>query len=341
MRSIVVWSVLAFACNKTEPASVETEPSPAVELTPSAPSAPPSNEPAPSAPGVSPEQAASQKTSAIAERCVNRFSGRIRDIRANYLARADREDGPERLDTVAAGIFYLPGDQVPDCRTAIDGAVALTPAVPAFDQAAPVYASALEAVVPVLADASNYYQRQAFNDDDGAHARELHTQLLGVLDAFVAADDALSRVAQDIELGAVESLVRRLEADPSQRGMFLLERARACAMRTLQSITALEIVAVEGRRRAFHFAADDRAALMTSVEECQRFVDEMRAAPEAAQVDTGGSYRTDANDYVAAATIVARAVRDDTTYTSEAEPGGLVNRCVEEYNSLVGDYNRL
>jgi hypothetical protein len=326
--------VVAVACNKSEPTPADPPPpiaDPGVPLEP----------PAPEVPEMSPEQAAGQKTSAIAERCVNRFSPRIRQIRDQYLERADREDGPTRLDAIAAGIFHLTAEQVPDCRASIDAAVALEPPVPDFDQAAPRSATALEAVAPVLADASTYYQRQSYADDDGAHARELHTQLLTVLDAFVEADQALSQVSQAIEQRALDARLRELEADPNQRGMFLIERARSCASRTLATISALEVTAVEGQRRSIHFATEDRAALMSAVEECQRFVDEMRAAPEAAQVDSGGSYRTDANDYVAAATIVARAVRDDTTYSTESEPIGLVNTCVDEYNSLIGDYNRL
>jgi len=117
--------------------------------------------------------------------------------------------------------------------------------------------------------------------------------------------------------------------------------APGASEQALTVITALEIQPVAGQRRKYHLVAADAAALAAAIDECRRFVDEMVAAPESATIDTGGSFRTSARNFVAKAVIAGRAVGEDQSEGNESTLGTLVNETVEAYNSLVQDYNRI
>lgn len=312
---------------------------PSEPASPAAATTAPAEPAAPAEPPPSPEALAARRAGHIAEACMNRSSQDLRRIRGNYLRQADREAGPQRLDAIAGGIFFLTARSAPDCRAAIDEAVAMQPPLPEFDTAATTYITALEAAVPVLTDASNYYTRRTYDDDQGAHGRELHTSLLRVLDAFVAADVALGDVIADIEQRSLDARVTELATQPEQRGLYLVERTHACASRTVRKITALEVSAASGDR--FHLSGADGAALFAAIQACQTQTDEMIAAPETAEVDSGGSIRREANAYLAAALILARALRDDTTWNHPGEGTTLINRAIDAYNGLISYFNRM
>jgi hypothetical protein len=274
----------------------------------------------------------------IAQPCLNLFSGsQFAAVRAAYVDRMGDGPRPSREDwSNPSSLNNLHASSVPLCRRAIDRAVAMQPPHAAFDEAARAYIAALETLGRLGEETKTYYERQTHRDDGGERGRSLHAELLAAFTAFDAADDGLRLVVRGIEREALDVQLAGLAADPTRRDAYLIERTRGCAMRSVESVTSAEVRA-RGRRAVL--VADDGAAVWATIEECQRFVDEMRTAPEAARIDA--SFQRDASELVAALLIAGRAIRDGEELRNESAAVQTINTVVREYNDLVDDYNRL
>jgi len=237
-----------------------------------------------------------------------------------------------------SSLNMLHASSVPQCRSEVDEAVAITPAAPELDAALTAYITSLEALTTLATTTQTYFEREANRDDGGAQGRALHPQMLAAFDAYFSADRALRDQVNLIERRGVEVMLAELAAAPDQRPRYLVERTRACAMSSLDAITALR---VERAGRQFAYVSDQEEALLATVSACQVSTDEMIADPAVRALSGGESFIRDAGELVAASMIVARAVREDTSFRSEWQATQQVNNVIGEYNSLVDDYNGL
>lgn len=342
-RALVVTILLAVSgcCFGGVSDVAPATPGPSAAAAPVAPAVVPPPVPVPvvaPAPAEPIETIAARKSGMIADVCLNRFGEGVRRARDGYVQHMGDAATPRREEFGSNSVLnYVGAGMVAGCRAAVDRAIAVQPAVPEVDTAATTWIVALEALAPLATETMTYYERESFRDDAGARGRELHTQLLAAFTAFVEADEAMHGVVASFERRALDLRLAQLASDPAQRGVYLVERTRGCAMQVVDLATGLEVVP-DGRRHRFQ--ASDPAAVWSAVEACQTSTDEMIAAPETAAIDTGGSYRRDSGEFVAAALIIGRAVRDGTAYSREHEPRQLVGGLVSEYNSMIDDYNR-
>jgi hypothetical protein len=80
-------------------------------------------------------------------------------------------------------------------------AVAAPPSIPPLDDAARDYAASFEALVPILNDASAYYERQDYKDDKMAGGQALHAKIVPAMTAFLATRARLEEAEEELSAG--------------------------------------------------------------------------------------------------------------------------------------------
>ncbi len=293
----------------------------------------------PPPPPTPPEELASQRATLIVEQCVNRYGSEAREALQQY-AQVVPQEGPSAdtpLDRVESYFFTFPGTSIGSCRTAHDRMLASPNPLPDLDAASTAYVTTLEALAPVLAEAQTYYERETFRDDGRAGAGTLHPRLVGALEAFLAASDALHAIIAGIERRAVDVRLAVLAADPTRRGDYLVERTISTANLMVGLTNAMDVEAVDG---GYRITVTDPAPFHAAVDAYQQAADEMIAAPEAAAIDTGGSYRNYSRELVAEAIELRRSVESSRVFP-EGDAGAAVRRVVNKYNQVVDAYNRM
>lgn len=326
---------LVSACSSGEvaaPVAPQAPPAlPALQVFPTPPPPPPE-------PTETPEQIAARKAGAVTS-CLNLFNDSMHQAHRAYVDRMGDDPEPSHSDwSNPSSLNNLHASSVPQCRSEVDRALAITPAAPELDAVLTAYITSLETLTNLATETKTYFEREANRDDGGAQGRALHPQMLAAFEAYFTADRALRDQVSAVERREMETMLAELAAAPDQHARYLVERTRACAMSSLDAITALR---VERAGRQYAFASDQEEALLATVAACQVSTDEMIADPAVLALSGGGSFAHDAGDLIAASMIVARALREDTSFRSESAAMQQVNAVISEYNSLVDDYNGL
>jgi hypothetical protein len=303
----VVLGLLAFpACKKTETtgsgeAATTTAPTPAAAA----------ESPA--------DRAEGAKLSAAIE-CLNRHSGRVFEVRDDYLSSVDPETGasPGKKPT----LLGLYGTEA--CVSGIKRAGALTPAVPALDSAAATYAAALDGLVKVYEELNGYYQKGDYLDDKGKKAATLHPKVVEAFKSFASAHKSLS------------SQVRTLSRKRREAELAAREKAEGRNLEVIIDSMMLEaetLVAMASTPDA------DSASLDAQIATYGKAVDEVdsyaTAHPdEASKRGSIANLRNYDKTFLAASKVVGRKLRDQ-----QKPEAGELQDVTQQYNSLVDNYN--
>lgn len=350
-NTVLFWALPMFlgGCCLPLPGSddVPPPPTPAVAVPGSAPATPstprPTAPPAPPPPVTYESELRTQKVAEYSRHCLNEFSDTVLRSRGRYLYWA--AEGPTAR-RASLGLYSVRGD-VAACRAAIARAQPMSPAMPEVEAAAQAYVDAVAAVLPLVARANQYYEREMFRDDDLAQGREMHGPLIAAFDAFVAAHEALFEHVVSTQRWARNERIARMESDPSVRSRYLLERTIAQADDVMQRAQALRI-------EEHRYVSEDSAGLIQAVETLRLGADELAAhRPNPPDMAPRGisDVRSEANEYVETALALMRRVRDGERFStgermnlgdsSEWMVSGSVGRLQRDYNELIDSYNRL
>jgi hypothetical protein len=303
-------------------------PSPQPSEAPLAPSPP--VEPPP--PPVSEAELRGREAAAYSESRINPFSQRAMQARARYLSWVDPETGPTGRERQIYGVYTLAGN-ASRCRDVVTARAAQPPSMPEAERAAADYATALETLIPLLARADTYYERESYRDDGFALGRELHPQLIAALDAMRDADRALRAQVESAEDAARAERIAQLELDPARHGELVRERFMS---RAIAFVRLASTVRVESNR----YVIDDTPAFVQAALDLERSVNEL------------AEFRGEADRLLQSALGMMRRVRDGTRFTTgermnlgDAASGWMVDGSFEEvqmhHNRVVDAYNRL
>jgi hypothetical protein len=144
-------------------------------------------------PPLDPEQARilalDAKLEAYAGECLGRYADRAFASRSRYRSWVRDDEGPSPRSRHKYGLYSLSDPS--SCVEAVESASALTPRVDVLDAAAADFAREIVALGRIVNEASRYYDRSDYEDDEMARGIEMHRPLLDAFDRFTAVTVAL------------------------------------------------------------------------------------------------------------------------------------------------------
>jgi hypothetical protein len=129
-------------------------------------------------------------------KCYNKADRIFHQALDSYASSVNRDSGPTGRER-RISIREVSGTQ--NCRKAVDQAKGMSSAMPALDQAAEAYAASLTPLEATINEASLYYDRQKYQDDNHARGKALHPLLIEQGDAFAAASQRFSDALDEAE----------------------------------------------------------------------------------------------------------------------------------------------
>ncbi len=111
----------------------------------------------------------------------------------NYLSWIkDPEAGPTGKESRPIGPRTVDGYGLKKCDETVTRALAAEPKLPALDAAAKNYLAQLHALEPLAKEASDYYTREDYEDDNFAKGKQLHAPFMAAWGGFVDASETFS-----------------------------------------------------------------------------------------------------------------------------------------------------
>ena len=239
-------------------------------------------------------------------------------------------EGPDREGQVWVGKV----DQA-SCVTKLKEAMAIKPAIADLDAVMVRYGNALEQVMPLANEATDYFEQDRHLDDGAAKGKELHPRLLASFDAFWAADRALRDVVQARNRALKEADLALLAKDPALRGDYVRARVLLLAEDVLLLSKAPELSQIDAAGFAAKSAELDKA--ITDLTAHSTTVDSK---------DTTLDRR--AGEFMKAVLAMARRLREAAPYDKyeklrlsegSTDVDGSSPQLVAKYNELIGEAN--
>ncbi|HET6602647.1 MAG TPA: YiiG family protein [Xanthomonadaceae bacterium] len=276
-------------------------------------------------------------------KCYNEQSSRVRDSHDRYYQWVQSpERGPTGRERIVYGLYSLYDPA--GCRQKLAVSLAASPPLPDLDAAAAQWERALVQVHAVIGEAYDYYDLGDYEDDGLARGKQLHPRLNAAWEEFFVANQTFSALL-DEELDAIRARqLARLADKPGaevayhiRHYMLLAEDAHDLGVRSLSDDF-------------------DAAAFAGAVEALDRGYRDLEAAISAHPGQVEGmhmlsSYQNAARDYLKAVKELDRRQRKGNRFDTgermliEAHAAQMVEghpaKLTDEYNDLVGDYNRL
>lgn len=275
-------------------------------------------------------------------KCINSHSHWVLKSRDRYFSwLKSPQQGPTGKEPIVYGLYKL--HDARSCRTGIETAAAMAPALPALEQAGADWLQAFLDADAVVAEANNYYELQNYQDDRMQGGKALHPRLLAAYAGFERADDALRAVVEETQEGISLRRLERLAQSPATRVEFLAERLLMEAKRVLRSAAGL------GRKE---FNQAPFAAAVAALEVAWRELDEHRKAhpDDRRDVIRSSSFANAGFELLKSAKAAERRARNgfrmDESETMLAENGAaqLVDghpvQLLEKYNGFIDVANR-
>ncbi|MEZ4401480.1 MAG: DUF3829 domain-containing protein [Kofleriaceae bacterium] len=304
----VLVAMAAAACGKTQPSSGDKP-----AATKGAPAAAP-------APAADPERAESGKLEAAIE-CLNTNSGRVFEVRDGYLRDVDPATGVP-LPNRPMNLMGLGSSEA--CERKVAAAAALTPAIPALDQASAAYVAALTGFRAAWDELDAYYKKGEHLDDHGAKAKLLHPKVMAAVDAFGGAHRALQGVVKDRNR-------KRHQAE--------LAAAEQAHGRNLDVILGTLLLEAQTLLELGDAERPDAAAFEATLATYGKLVDEADAyatahPDEATAWGSLANIRNYSKSFLAASKVIARKLSDPTPATRAEH-----EETFRQYNFLVDNFN--
>lgn len=200
------------------------------------------------------------------------------------------------------------------------------PATPELDVAATEYADTVEQLLPLIDDAENYYGLQkAYQDDNYARGRDLHTRLTPLFTRFERATLAFNKL---VDQGNTAELARERDAIEKREGRKFTwhEMTFMASAKTLLDVVDNQVIAPDAYAQA----------LESLTRQSAEFDGYVRANRDVVESHSRWSWFPDAkNEFVGAARALGRAVKSG----KGIEPAR--QEFFERYNKLVDRDNDL
>jgi hypothetical protein len=110
------------------------------------------------------------------------------------------------------------------------------PPIPALDDAASNCASAYETLVPILNDASAYYDRKDYMDDGAAGAKALHAKLVRAIGSFLTARKRLEPGQEELSAALDKQELALIEKNEGKSGHWHLRNLSITAKAALNAL---------------------------------------------------------------------------------------------------------
>jgi hypothetical protein len=164
-------------------------------------------------------------------------STRALDSLRRYASWVDMKIGPTGKEpNISYGLYSLdPGGverAIAKARAAADG----PPPIPPLDEAARAYAASFEKLVPLLNDASSYYERKDYTDDKVARGKALHAQIVPAMIAFYAARERLEDGQEQLSAGLGRQELALIESHEGKSKRWHLRHIALAAKATIAAM---------------------------------------------------------------------------------------------------------
>jgi hypothetical protein len=265
--------------------------------------------------------------------CLNRASGDVIRSKQRYLGWVDEKTGPTGKERAVSGLYSVHPE---NCLEALKKAAALSVKLPEVDPLAPPYQQALEALVPLLKDADEYYTRGNYKDDKWAKAKSMHGPLMAGFARFQSANSALDTKVSVLNDQLSARRLARLAKDPTLKLPYLFEKA------SVESKKLVRIADVESLKQV------DLANLTQAVTTYEKTLDELTAyanahKAEADKVTSLSSFQSESKDFLVAAKELMRRKRDNKDFAKEfgspEHVSGHPAQVLSKYNRMVDTAN--
>jgi len=272
--------------------------------------------------GKATDDAAVQGRIKAAIECINNYSGRVFEVRDDYLNSVDPATGAPPGAQAPALLGMGNGES---CVKNLKDAVAIQPAMPDLDGPALAYATALQSVGTEWEAITDYYKRGDFVDDKGEKLKTLHPKVVSAFEAFSSAHEALST-----KVGALNR--ERSLADLAKR-----EKAEG---RTLEVILAAMMLEAETLVDLLSSAkAENAAALRTQIDAYTKLLDELTAyasahPDEASKRGSFANIKNYSSTFLAASKVIARKLSEGAALEGREQ-----SDAIEQYNRLIDNFN--
>ena len=187
-----------------------------------------------------------------------------------YRSWVDMKKGPTCKERyVSWGLYAMYKDAPKRCQEYVGTANAAEPQLPSLHQAAIEFYTAAAALEPVMAAASEYYDKKMYSVDDCEKGRALHPQLVALFDNFIMKQQVLRQNIEHFSKGALERCLTRTAADPGAAaayqwallmktagGMIEAFRAESQKKKPSEEIIKNHIAAVSGVAGALDAVSD-------------------------------------------------------------------------------------
>ncbi len=110
------------------------------------------------------------------------------------------------------------------------------PPIPSLDEAARAYAASFETLVPLLNDATGYYERKDYTDDNVAGGKALHAKIVPAMNAFYASRQRLEDGQEQLSAGLARQELALIEAREGKSKRWHLRHIAITAKATIDAM---------------------------------------------------------------------------------------------------------
>lgn len=300
---------------------------------------PPADGPLPAGPQLTEDEQLAAKLSLYIE-CTNRASERIRDSWERYDERV-KEDGTPRKKTVKPFLYKIDSELTP-CEDAVTKGPSTEPSMPEIEALMATYLEHAKAFAAATVTLDTYYEREDYEDDAWAKAKELAPGFRAAYEAWDAADrelDGLIEARKDVVDRNVLALVEeRHGRDIEWHSRSYLLAAKAfvrCATRSYESPAKPS----KAPRAEDEGCAEAFAALQQAETGFRRYYDANRTQADA--VFWMSAFEGSVSDSFAEAKKVMRVLPKGASKGQPKATAEALATLVDEYDGLVSDSNNL
>ncbi|HET9954701.1 MAG TPA: DUF3829 domain-containing protein [Polyangiaceae bacterium] len=265
--------------------------------------------------------------------CLNFASADASRARLSYLMHVDEARGP----TGKEANLWVPEINTSRCLPGIEKAKTLPPQLPELETLAANYRAALDALLPLVKGAHDYYDHKDFKDDNWQRGKQLHPELIAAFAKFNEAHVPFNKQVTELNDAVSSRRLLRLAHLPEARFQFLIEKALDDAKSLVKLADAefskLDVVAFGERLDAYEKSFNEFRSYEGAHPE------------EASRITALTVFRSSAEDYLKAAKELMRRKRDNRGF--EAVKGNPENvdghpaQVVARYNRVVNASNSL
>ncbi|KAA8995435.1 DUF3829 domain-containing protein [Stenotrophomonas cyclobalanopsidis] len=201
--------------------------------------------------------------------CFNALDSKTHDSIQSYTRWIkDVDAGPTGRESSIYGPFEISDYDMKQCDAPLTAAIAAKPALAELDDAAGRYQQALKALAPVSKEAHDYYERQDYEDDQFAKAKQMHGPLMVAFKQFVAASEQFNAELERQNDAAQREQLKVLEqAEGRTREYYRLAMMlEAKAIVELMTQDAFDTAKAQERLDAFNRISDEAHAKVADQE---------------------------------------------------------------------------